>query len=223
MKKADKPHVHECAPETRGRLIHWSFFYDPIVRLFLLGRERAMRRMTLELAQIEPGDKVLDVGCGTGSLTISAKEASGPVGEVHGIDGAPEMIHVARQKAARAGVDIGFHVGLIEDIPFPDDRFDVVLSSLMMHHLPGDLKKQGIAEVHRVLRSNGRFLVLDLEPPKTLLIRFLIAHPHMEGNVRELHSLMDDVGFGEIEAGMTRYRILSFIKGKARKVKCGQE
>lgn len=54
----------------------------------------------MELAEIRPGDKVLDVGCGTGNLAIAAKEASGPGGGVHGIDGAPEMIHVARQKPA---------------------------------------------------------------------------------------------------------------------------
>jgi len=174
--------------------------------------------MTVELAQIGMGDKVLDVGCGTGNLTIAVKEASGLAGKVHGIDGAPEMIDAARQKAARAGVDIGFHVGLIEEISFPDDHFDAVLSSLMMHHLPDDLKKQGITEIYRVLKPNGRLLVLDLEPPKTLLIRLLIAHPKMESNVRELRSIMHDVGFAEIEEGMTRYRMLSFIRGKARKV-----
>lgn len=88
----------------------------------------------------------------------------------------------------------------------------------MMHHLPADLKKRGIAEIYRVLKPNGLLLVLDLEPPKTPLIRLLILHPKMESNVRELRSIMHDVGFASIEEGMTRYRMLSFIRGKARKV-----
>lgn len=95
----DKSQTDECAPETRGRLIHRASFYDALVGLLLLGREGAMRRMTVEFAEIRPGDKVLDVGCGTGSLAIAAKEASGPAGEVHGIDGAPEMIDVARKRS----------------------------------------------------------------------------------------------------------------------------
>ena len=110
-----KPQTRDRAPETSGRTIRWASQYDAVTRLLFLGKEPAIREMTLELAQIKPGDKVLDVGCGTGSLTIAAKVRTGPSGRVHGVDAAPEMIEVARRKASQMGVDVDFRIGLIED------------------------------------------------------------------------------------------------------------
>jgi len=215
----DKLHAHERETKTQGRTIHWARFYDAVTKLLLLGRERAIREMTVELAQVEPGDKVLDVGCGTGSLTILAKAWAGPDGEVHGIDAAPEMIDVARRKAAQAEVNVDFQVGLIEDIPFPDDQFDVVLSSLMIHHLPDDLKRQGFAEIYRILKPGGRLLIVDFEPPTKILPKILatllLGHYMMQSNVRELPPMMEDAGFTDVEVGMTRYSVLSFVRGRA--------
>jgi SAM-dependent methyltransferase len=100
-------------------------------------------------------------------LTLLAWSRVGAAGRVCGIDAALEMIVVARRKAARAGVTVDFQAAVIERLPFPADNFDVVLSSLMMHHLPGDLKRQGLAEVARILKPGGRLLVLDLRHPTT--------------------------------------------------------
>jgi demethylmenaquinone methyltransferase/2-methoxy-6-polyprenyl-1,4-benzoquinol methylase/phosphoethanolamine N-methyltransferase len=122
-----------------------------------------LRRQTVDFAQIAPGEHILDVGCGTGDLTLRAAERAGSAGQVCGIDPGPEMIETARRKAARAQVEVDFRVGVIERLPYPDDSFDAVLSSLMMHHLPADLKPIGLAEIRRVLKPNGRLIIVDMK------------------------------------------------------------
>ena len=94
-----------------------------------MGRwSRRLAEPFLDFVGTEDGERILDVGCGTGGLTIPAKSQAGPTGAVHGIDAAPEMIEVARRKAAVSDVDVDFQVGLIEDIPFPEDEFEYLYS-----------------------------------------------------------------------------------------------
>ncbi len=140
-------------------VLHWARFYDLGTSL-MGGRVRALHRRMIEQAAIAPGERVLDVGCGPGRLTLAAARAAGS-GETLGIDPSPEMIALARNKAARGGSAATFRVAGIEAIPVPDDHFDVVLASLMLHHLPADLQRRGLAEVFRVLAPGGRFLALD--------------------------------------------------------------
>jgi len=210
--------MDEHIPKTRGRTIGWASHYDACTWLLSLGKEPAIRDLTLDLAGVKPGEMVLDVGCGTGSLTIAAKARVGSSGEVHGIDAAPEMIQVARRKAAQQGVEVDFRVGLIEDIPFPDHEFDLVLSSLMLHHLPEDLKRTGLAEIHRVLKPGGRFLAVDLELPTHRLLadlaRLLSGHQTVQSNLQALVPMVEATGFREVEAGRTQFRVLSFLRGR---------
>ncbi len=207
------------APETRGRTIHWASLYDLFTWLVSLGREPAIREMTLNLAGIVPGDNVLDVGCGTGTLTIVAKARVGPAGAVHGIDAAPEMIEVARRKAAQTGVDVDFQVGLIEDIPFPADEFDLVLSSLMLHHLPEDLKHRGFVEIRRVLKPSGRFLGVDLEMSADHLFAGLAtlfsSQRMVQSSLQSLTPMMEEAGFTAVESGRTQFKVISFLRGRA--------
>jgi len=157
-------HSHaEAAPQTTGSVIHWANRYDWIVQIMALGQAGRLRRTTVEFAQIVPGERILDVGCGTGDLTLAAKARTGSAGQVSGIDAAPEMIAVAQRKAARTQAEVDFRVGVIERLPYPDASFDVVLSSLMMHHLPADLKPIALAEIRRVLKPNGRLVVVDFK------------------------------------------------------------
>jgi ubiquinone/menaquinone biosynthesis C-methylase UbiE len=196
----------ERSPQTHGTVIAWAWRYDLLVGLLTLGRERALRRMTADLARLQPGEAVLEVGCGTGSLALVAKRRVGEAGRVAGIDPAPQMIARAMGKATRHGLSIDFEVGVIERLPYPDRSFDVVLSSLMMHHLPDYLKREGLAEVARVLKPGGRLLVLDAVPPS--------GYRH-DGGIEDQPALMRDAGFVQIETGRVTFPPLGAL-GYAR-------
>lgn len=145
---------------TAGRILHRARLYDLGTRL--MGRRlRALHGALIELARIGPGERVLDVGCGPGRLTLAAAAAAGPGGEILGIDPSTEMIDLAAGKARDAGSPARFQVAAIEAIPAPDDHYDVVLASLMLHHLPPELQRRGLAEVLRVLKPAGRFVAAD--------------------------------------------------------------
>lgn len=184
------------APQTTGTVIHWAKRYDFMVQFMAFGQARRLRRKSIEAAQITTGERVLDVGCGTGDLTLLAKEHAGSTGQVCGVDAAPEMIDVARNKAARAKADVDFRVGVVERLPFPDDSFDVVLSSLMMHHLPDDLKPQALAEVRRVVKPGGRLLIVDFR-----------EQLEKQGVV----ALVKQAGFAPVETRSIWFNMLAFV------------
>lgn len=214
-----KPGGPGRAPETSGKTITWARFYDAASLLLTFGRAPAIRRTTVELANVASGEKVLDVGCGTGSLAIAVKAKAGAAAEVHGIDAAPEMIDVASRKAAGRKVDVRFQVGLVEDIPFPDGNFDLAMSTLMLHHLPDDLKRTGLAEIRRVLKPGGRLLAVDMASTGhgifghvMSLIGHKIAHDYVDG----LMAMMRDAGFSYVEALDTKHNQLAFIRAKAQ-------
>lgn len=208
----------EPAPQTTGKVIRWAFFYDMLVGAFLLGKERTMRELTVDLAQLQPGESVLDVGCGTGSLAIAVKRRLGTAGTMQGIDAAPEMVARARQKAKAADVDVEFRVAAVERLPYPDAQFDVVLSSLMLHHLPVDLRRPAFTEIRRVLKPGGRLLVVDYEPPKHPVSRALISilsHTMAHNNLNDSLSFVHDAGFVQVDYGKTRHPLLSYLSARA--------
>lgn len=204
------------APETHGRTIGWwAPFYDVASWAMSLGQEPAIRRRTIAAAALTPGEKVLDVGCGTGRLALKAWEAVRPDGEVYGIDASEKMIEVARNKVENAGVPVRFQLAAIEDLPFAEGEFDVVLSTFMMHHLPDDLKAKGFKEAARVLAPGGRLLVVDLaDSTRSLLGRLtgIIGHSMPEGYVAGLKSGMGGAALENVEELPSRYGYLAFIK-----------
>jgi ubiquinone/menaquinone biosynthesis C-methylase UbiE len=195
--------------------------YDKYMKRITLGRQDALRRMTVTLAQVKSGDCVLEIGCATGSLSLAAKRQAGPTGSVFAIDILPGMIEVSRKNAAQAKLDITFQLGSIEDIPCPDANFDVVMCSFMIFHMSEKVRNKGIKEIYRVLKPNGRLMVLDLAlPPNSvskrilkIFLGFMLKH-----DLKELQPVMDASGFTKIEISQAKYRvlglpILSYVTG----------
>ena len=207
----------EQTQATQGHVLHWARAYDPFLSLLTLGRRARLRRTTVELAAIQPGKHVLEVGCGTGDVALAASEPASRDGAVYGIDPSPEMIAVAREKAARARRAVEFQVGVVEALAFPDASMDVVLSSLMMHHLPEALKRRGLAEIVRVLKPEGRLLIVDFKRPTTPMARrmtTLLWHGRLREGVQDLPRLLHEAGFKQVRVGDMPLGMLGFVLGQ---------
>jgi len=213
----NKPRIKN-GPQTAGTTIHWASQYDIFSGMFGLGANSPNSRMVIELANVNPGDRVLDVGCGTGNLTLTAQSYAGPGGKVYGIDASPEMIEVAKKKASRSRPEVVFEVGLIEELVFPEATFDVVISRLVIHHLPDDLKHRGFAEILRVLKPGGHLLIADFNPPTNPVLNHittaLVGSHMMSTNIWRLPPMLERAGFVEITSGPTHSVILAFVSGK---------
>lgn len=211
-------HAHETAPQTEGRPIRWAWFYDALTNILTLGHIGMLRTMTIEQAQLKQGEKVLDVGCGTGGVTIPARQKVGITGLAAGIDPAPEMIAVARKKAARARLEIDFRVGVIESLPYPDSSFDVVTSSLMMHHLPHELQEKGLAEIWRVLKPGGRIVIADMLRLSKSFHDRLFATLTLHGGrverfgIQDLPKTMEAAGFENVQLLDERFLTVGFLR-----------
>jgi demethylmenaquinone methyltransferase/2-methoxy-6-polyprenyl-1,4-benzoquinol methylase/phosphoethanolamine N-methyltransferase len=206
------------APETKGLTIRWwARFYDIATFALTFGQEPAIRRKTIEVAAPSPGESVLDIGCGTGTLSIAAWREVQSGGRVFGIDASPEMIELARRKATTKGVVAEFQVAPVEALPFPDAHFDLVLSSFMLHHLPDDVKQQGFAEILRVLKPGGRFLAVDLgDRNRSLMARLpaLFGHAMPRGYVDGLKAMMAQAGLEDIQELDTGFGYLAFLRAQ---------
>lgn len=124
-----------------------------------------IRRDTLARMGDLNGKRILDVGCGTGTFSIMIKKRF-PDAEAVGLDGDPQILEIARSKAEKSGVKIRFEQGMSFGLPYPDASFDVVLTSMMLHHLDRDAKQRTAMEMCRVLRRDGRLFGLDFAEPR---------------------------------------------------------
>lgn len=206
-------------PETAGATLHKASQYDIHTSLIGLGVNGSSSKRIIEMAKIKSGDQILDVGCGSGNLTLTAKRYAGPSGSVYGIDASPEMIDVARNKAKQSGANVMFDVGLIEKLPFAEATFDVVISRLVIHHLPDDLKLQGFAEIFRVLKPGGVFFIADFKSPTNPILAhvtsMLVGHQMMmQSNVSSLPPMFKRTGFIDVASGPTGSVFLAFVSGK---------
>ena len=205
------------APETSGHTIRWwARWYDITSWLMSFGQAGGITRKAIEIASPATGEKVLDVGCGTGRLTFGAREQA-PGAEIYGIDASPEMIEVARRKARGKKADVDFRTAVIEDLPFADGEFDLVLSGFMLHHLPEDVKKNGMAEVARVLKPGGRFVAVDFSGSGGGFVGHVVTlfgHGHSHAGMDQLLEVIKAAGFAEVELVETKFKSLAFIRAR---------
>ncbi len=146
--------------------LNWSWLtplYDRFIPLMM--PEIALKRRLIEQAHVESGQRVLDVGSGTATLTIMIKQAH-PGADVVGIDGDAAVLEIARVQANAAGATIRLDYGLATRLPYDDASFDQVFSSLMFHHLNGDDKLLALSEIWRVLRPGAELHILDFGKPR---------------------------------------------------------
>ncbi len=182
-------------------------------------RESMFKTKMVEQAHIEYGHRVLDLGCGTATLTVLIKEMH-PQAQVVGLDGDPEVLETARSKAAKAGVNITFDQGMTFALPYPDGSFDRVLSSLMFHHLNRENKYKTMSQVLRVLRPGGEFLLADLGKQHGLAYLIGLILARLEEGVDNVKGLLPgmlrEVGFEQVEE-VARFRMpygsVSFYRG----------
>jgi ubiquinone/menaquinone biosynthesis C-methylase UbiE len=171
------------------------------MRLLALGHGGTPHARIVDMAKLVPGERVLDVGCGTGSLALTAKTRVGTAGIVCGVDASGQMLKRASHKARRRAVQIDFRVASVEELPYPDHGFDVVFSTLMLHHLPRPVRRRCAGEMARVLRDGGRVLVADFQAPARGHKRW--THLHRHGGVarEEVASLLQEAGFRVLQTG----------------------
>ncbi len=187
---------------TTGLVMDGGWRYDLMAWFFdtvwFRGQWQALRQQTLALARLQPGEAVLDVGCGTGTLALEAARRVGHAGQVAGIDPSAVQIIRAQAKAARTQLPVAFQTGVIEQLPFADQTFDAALSTLMMHHLPKPLKHQGLAEIARVLKPGGRLVIADFVRKQDRVGRATGFHAG-GSSVPDLVALVTAAGFSQVE------------------------
>lgn len=152
---------------TSGRTLdHAAKVYDVVSPLMTFGQERRFSREAIELLELREEEKVLDIGCGTGTLTakISKRLSQRKKPQVIGLDAAPKMIEVARRKSKHLR-NIRFDIGAAERLPYEKDFFDCAVSTFFFHHVNLELKKRSLEEIRRVLKNGGRAVIVDVDTP----------------------------------------------------------
>ncbi|MGF6885348.1 ubiquinone/menaquinone biosynthesis C-methylase UbiE [Nocardia sp. GAS34] len=195
---------HDYLPAAGSDLMLPAF--DLISRLF---GTPALHDRLIEQAELEPGHRVLEIGCGTGNLVLKAKRAQ-PDAEVTGSDPDPKALARAERKAHGLS-GIRFERGYAQELPYPDQEFDRVLSALMLHHIPTEIKAAAIAEAFRVLRPGGRLHLLDFGGDSTPADGFLarqIQRSHaVAGNLGDsIPQLLKSAGFDYTLISSTPHR-----------------
>ena len=173
----------------------------------------SVHRPLVDQADVRPGQRVLEIGCGTGNLAILLKRLH-PGAEVVGLDPDPKALARASRKAGREALPIQLDRGFAEELPYPDASFDRVLSAFMFHHLGPDEKENALREVRRVLRPGGSLHLLDFGGAKEHSHGFMARLSHRNELMRDnfgdrIPTLMREAGF--VDPSEVAHRVMRFM------------
>jgi ubiquinone/menaquinone biosynthesis C-methylase UbiE len=174
--------------------------YDPITRL--MGAMKVKKNL-IAVSEIKAGHRVLDIGCGTGKLLEMIKKNE-PNAKLVGLDGDPKILKIAKEKTNKMNLEIQFDRGMAYELPYPDNSFDRVLSSLVFHHLNRTNKQRTFREILRVLRPDGLMMIADLGPAQNNFTRLLTKFAMKKGFVSDnfeglLTVFAKDAGFIDVK------------------------
>ncbi len=166
-------------------------------------RESTIKPRLVEQMKIKKGYRILDLGCGTATLTIMIKKAQ-PEAEVIGLDIDPKILAFARLKVEREGFDITFELSTATELPYPDEYFDRVVSSMVFHHLNRENKVRTLKEIFRILRPGGEMHIADFGKPHNAFMYLIsLFARHFEETSDNIKGLLPemfrDAGFADVE------------------------
>ncbi|MBI4050649.1 MAG: class I SAM-dependent methyltransferase [Candidatus Doudnabacteria bacterium] len=182
---------------------------------WILGLGPKFKKQVLDAVEIWDGATILDVGCGTGVLLELAKRKF-PNSRVIGIDPDKPALALARSRTSRAGLDVELHEAFAESLPLADEESDFCFTSLALHHIPGNLKKQAIQEMYRVLKKGGWVVVADLGQTDSRLMRFILSfEPYAQGNLAGLiEKYLPEAGFKNLKLVGRKYPGIKILVGE---------
>jgi ubiquinone/menaquinone biosynthesis C-methylase UbiE len=192
-----------------GGVITHPRAYELFANAWFLGQRARVFDRLVTASGAQPGERVLDIGCGTGYFSRHIAPVVGPDGTVVGIDPSQPMLDYATQHAP---ANCTFQAAGAEDLPFEDASFDLIVSSLAFHHIPSEHRGDAVREMFRVLRPGGRLMIADVRPPSAPILKTLIAgaigHAMAHNISDQLSGLITDTGFtvtGTGDAPLLRY------------------
>lgn len=195
MKKGNKSFI----PAFKFDLL--TPLFDPFIRLTM--REETFKHRLVQEASLQQYNRILDLGCGTGTLAILLKRVCSS-SLVIGVDADEKILQIAREKIRNAELNIPLDHGVAPNLPYTDESFDLVVSSLVFHHLTTENKVLTLKEVYRILRPNSHLLLADFGKPENIFM-FLVSlvmrnFEETKDNYQGLlPQMIRDVGFSQVQ------------------------